>query len=274
MPAPERVLSADGDRSPTRDRVPPAGDEVRPGRVAAAALRGAGSRRAVFSRADVAGQVAALLPTTGLGAAEVVDRVEQLTDLALNRDEAVTIGRQSAAVTPRASDARYATVQVLTAEARILDLAAHGRKSGYGQVLHSSLMPMGRDGRLDPSQYRAVLQLAAGGDFLSVLTAPAGAGKTSTLITAAARVGAKVVLVGDPAQIGVVNGPGGMFAALAHAGHGIELAEIHRFSQPWERQASLALRQGEADALGDYRLAGRLHPCIDGDTALDGVFGH
>jgi predicted ribonuclease YlaK len=29
------------------------------------------------------------------------------------------------------------------------------------------------------------------------------------LITAAARAGAKVVLVGDPAQIGVVNGPGG-----------------------------------------------------------------
>ena len=94
------------------------------------------------------------------------------------------------------------------------------------------------------------------------------------LIAAAARVGAKVVLVGDPAQIGVVNGPGGMLAALAHAGHGIELAEIHRFSQPWERQASLALRQGEADALGDYRLAGRLHPCTNGDTALDGVFGH
>ncbi|MBC7373419.1 MAG: AAA family ATPase, partial [Frankiales bacterium] len=94
------------------------------------------------------------------------------------------------------------------------------------------------------------------------------------LIAAAAQVGAKVVLVGDPAQIGVVNGPGGMLAALAHAGHGVELAEIHRFSQPWERQASLALRTGEADALADYRTAGRLHPCPDGDSALDGVFGH
>jgi hypothetical protein len=51
--------------------------------VAAAALQGAGTRRAVFSRADVAGQVAALLPTSGLTRTEVVARVEQLTDLAL-----------------------------------------------------------------------------------------------------------------------------------------------------------------------------------------------
>ena len=337
----------------------PAGTGADPGRVAdagvaAAALRGAGMRRAVFSRADVAGQVAALLPITGLSAAEVVERVEQLTDAALGLDDAIPVGLQSVGVTPRASDARYATLQVLNAETQILDLAARGRRGGYGQVPLTALMPLGRDGGLDPSQYRAVLQLAAGGDFLSVLTAPAGAGKTSTLgaaarawqdagyrvvglapsaraaaelatatggpadtlakwlhthhstpagaqgesaldgrtvvivdeasmastldldplITAAGRVGAKVVLVGDPAQIGVVNGPGGMLAALAHAGHGVELAEIHRFSQPWEREASLALRHGKAEAFAAYRTAGRLHPCPDGDAALDGVFTH
>jgi conjugative relaxase-like TrwC/TraI family protein len=356
-PGPAGVLPA---VLPARDRVLPAdGEGVAPIRtagagVAAAALDGAGMRRAVFSRADVAGQGAALLPTTGLSAAEVVARVEELTDLALGLDEAVVIGRQSVGVTARASDARYATVQVLSAEARILDLAGRGRRGGYGQVRHTALMPMGRDGRLDPSQYRAVLHLAAGGDFLSVLTAPAGAGKTSTLgaaarawqeagyrvvglapsaraaaelatatgetvdtlakwlhtqqgttpggqgaaaldgrtvvivdeasmastldldplITAAARVGAKVVLVGDPAQIGVVNGPGGMLSALARTGHGVELDQIHRFSQPWERQASLALRHGQSDALAAYRTAGRLHPCRDGDAALDGVFAH
>ncbi len=343
LPAPVAVLPAATGADP--GQVPDAG-------VSAAALQAAGMRRAVFSRADVAGQVAALLPTNGLSASEVVERVEHLTDVALGLDAAIPIGQQTVGVTARASDARYATVQVLTAEARILNLAARGRRGGYGQVPLPALMPLGRDGRLDPSQYRAVLQLAAGGDFLSVLTAPAGAGKTSTLgaaarawqdaghrvvglapsaraaaelatatggpadtlakwlhthdsttpgaqgatalddrtmvivdeasmastldldplITAAARAGAKVVLVGDPAQIGVVNGPGGMLAALAHAGHGVELAEIHRFSQPWERQASLALRHGKAEALAAYRTAGRLHPCQDGDAALDGVF--
>jgi hypothetical protein len=104
-------------------------------------------------------------------------------------DQTVPIGRTGIGVTPRASDARYATVQVLSAEARILDLASRGRRSGQGRVPLTALMPMGRDGRLDPSQYGAVLQLAGGGDFLSVLTAPAGAGKTSTL-GAAARAGA------------------------------------------------------------------------------------
>ena len=94
------------------------------------------------------------------------------------------------------------------------------------------------------------------------------------LITAAGRAGAKVVLVGDPAQIGVVNGPGGMLAALATAGHGVDLAEIHRFSSLWERRASLALRHGRPDALDAYGSAGRLHPCQDGDAALDDVFAH
>ncbi len=94
------------------------------------------------------------------------------------------------------------------------------------------------------------------------------------LISAAAGAGAKVVLVGDPAQIGVVNGPGGMLAALAGAGHGVDLAEIHRFSALWERRASLALRHGRPDALEAYGNAGRLHPCQDGDAAFDDVFAH
>jgi hypothetical protein len=351
LPAPPAVLPAE----PTAA----AGVEAE---VAAMALQAAGTRRAVFSRADVAGQVAAQLPTAGLSAAEVVARIEQFTDAALGLEAAVPIGQQTVGVTLRASDARYATVQVLNAEARILDLATRGRRSDFGRVPLTALMPKGRDGGLDPSQYRAVLQLAGGGDFVSVLTAPAGAGKTSTLgaaarawqdagyrvvglapsaraaaelatatggpadtlakwlhthqhthqhahssapagaqgatalddrtvvildeasmastldldplITAAARAGAKVVLVGDPAQIGVVNGPGGMLAALARAGHGVELNRIHRFSHTWERSASLALRDGTAGALAAYRLAGRLHPCADGDTALDGVFAH
>ena len=368
VPAHDQPLPADSPSLPDRDRAMPAGGEVLLERVAGGALQGAGSRRAVFSRADVAGQVAARLPTSGLSAAEVVAQVEQLADLALGLDDAVPIGLQTVGVTPRASDARYATVQVLAAETRILDVAAHGRRGGYGRVPMPTLMPIGRDAGLDPSQRRAVLHLAGGGDFLTVLTAPAGAGKTSTLgaaarawqtagyqvvglapsaraaaelaaatggptdtlakwlhthhrtghrtvpgspagapgatgaagaggldartvvivdeasmastldldplIAAAASVGAKVVLVGDPAQIGVVNGPGGVLAALAHAGHGIELAQIHRFSQPWERQASLAIRQGQTGALADYRTAGRLHPCADGNTALDAVFRH
>ena len=209
--------------------------------------------------------------------------------------------------------------------------------------------------RLGSGQYRAVLHLAGDGGFLTVLTAPAGAGKTSILgaanrtwtqagyrvvglapsaraaaelaaatgtrtdtlakwlhnhdrlaqlpeqerawtrlddrtvlivdeasmastldldrLTAAAgRTATKVVLVGDPGQIGVINGPGGMLAALAHAGHGTEL--IHRFHDQWEREASLALGKGDPAVLGVYRSQDRLHPCATGDQALDALFSH
>ncbi len=324
-----------------------------------AAVRAAGQRRAVFSRADVAGQVAAHLPTSGLTAVQVVAEVERLTALAVGLSETVSVGDHPHGVTPRRSDARYAAREVLSAEARILSLADRGRRGGYGRVPLNELIPHARTLGLDPGQYKAVLELAGTGDFLSVLTAPAGAGKTRTLGAAAAawqqagyrvvglapsaraaaeladatggqtdtlakwlhmrdryaslpvgskdwaRCGlndrivvlvdeasmantldldrlttfaaeraAKVVLVGDPAQIGVINGPGGMLAALAHTGHASTLEQIHRFTHPWERTASLALRNGDRTVLPVYELEGRLHPCPDSESALDGVFTH
>jgi len=327
-----------------------------------AAVRAAGQRRAVFSRADVAGQVAAHLPTTGLSAGQVLAEVERITTLALSLTETVPIGARAHGVTPRASDPRYATQQVLTAEARILSLAERGHRGGYAQVPLPQLLAHTRSLGLDPGQHRAVRELTGGGDFLSVLTAPAGAGKTRTLgaaaaawhaggyrvvglapsaraaaeltdalgstggtadtlakwlhtrdrvdqlppgdrartwagldertvlivdeasmastldldrlVTLAAQHASKVVLVGDPAQIGVINGPGGMLAALAEGGQASTLAEIHRFTQPWERVASLALRAGDPAVLPTYQAEGRLHACPDTDTALDGVFTH
>jgi hypothetical protein len=362
---------------PTRSGQDPGwpGDEV----LARAALTVAGRRAAVFSRTDVAGQVAAHLPATGLTAAQTVTRVEQLTDQALSLAEAVPVGHPARDLTPRASDPRYASLEVLQAESRILSLARRGKGRGYGAVnpegVREVLQQAANDDRgdvgpgdvaptptnrtvgLDAGQLRAVRHLTEAGDFLTVLTAPAGAGKTSTLgvatkawqqagyrvvglapsaraaaeladatgertdtlakwlhnhhhpnrisaterawtvlddrtvvlideasmastldldqLTAAAgKAAAKVVLVGDPSQIGVINGPGGMLAALTHAGHGITLDQIHRFSQPWERDTSLQLRQGHAPCLAVYRQHERLHPCPDSDSALQGVFTH
>lgn len=94
------------------------------------------------------------------------------------------------------------------------------------------------------------------------------------LTTTAAEHAAKVVLVGDPAQICVVNGPGGMLAALVHVGHASTLDRIHRFTHTWERTASLGLRTGDRTVLATYQAEGRLHACPDSDTALDGVFTH
>lgn len=345
------------------------------------ALLAAGRTRAVFSRAEVAGQVAALLPTTGLPAAQLLTEVEKVTDRALQLADAVPVGSPVHGVTPRASDARYATVEILAAEDRILSLARTGQRTGMGQVHPAQLrdlldaVPI----RLDRSQLEALLHLTTHGDALDVLTAPAGAGKTATLgactavwrqagyrviglapsaraaaelqhalrsaspdagsstpeagsgsradtlakwlhsrtldpdldrtspampdrngwarlddrtvlivdessmastldldtLTQAAQAaGAKVVLVGDPGQIGVINGPGGMLAALARDGHAVALTGIHRFHHEWEKHASLLLRDGNPDAVAAYQQRGRWHPCPDGDTAADELFTH
>lgn len=92
------------------------------------------------------------------------------------------------------------------------------------------------------------------------------------LTAAAERAGAKVLLVGDPAQIGVVNGPGGLLAALARQHGAAELGEVHRFTRNWERDASLQLRDGNPAALNAYAARGRIHPADSGDAALDAVF--
>ena len=70
------------------------------GALAREALLAAGRRAAVFSRTDLAGQVAAHLPSTGLTAAEVVARVEQLTDQALSLSEAIPVGIRRVASPP------------------------------------------------------------------------------------------------------------------------------------------------------------------------------
>jgi ATP-dependent exoDNAse (exonuclease V) alpha subunit len=68
----------------------------------------------------------------------------------------------------------------------------------------------------------------------------------------------RIVLVGDPRQFSAV-GRGGMFAHLVNDLGAVELDRIHRFRQPWERQASLGLRRGGPAALTEYERRGRLH---------------
>ena len=82
----------------------------------------------------------------------------------------------------------------------------------------------------------------------------------AAITAAAARVGAKVVYVGDPHQLDAVDA-GGLFAHLAatlppaqiHA-----LAQPHRFQQAWEAEASLQLRIGDPAAVEAYADRSRL----------------
>jgi len=81
--------------------------------------------------------------------------------------------------------------------------------------------------------------------------------------------GAKLLLVGDPRQLGAV-GPGGALADVAEHGICYQLAEVRRFSNEWERHASLQFRDRDPAALDAYQRHGRL---IDGGTAEQAAAG-
>jgi hypothetical protein len=96
----------------------------------------------------------------------------------------------------------------------------------------------------------------------------------AALTTRAQAAGARVVLVGDPAQIGAIRAPGGMLEHLAGLvpARVVELSGLHRFTHRWEAAATLALRAGDARILRTYQERDRIHPATDGDAAADAVF--
>ncbi|MEO8696474.1 MAG: AAA family ATPase, partial [Acidimicrobiales bacterium] len=75
--------------------------------------------------------------------------------------------------------------------------------------------------------------------------------KLAQLATLADTRGWRVVLVGDPLQFSAV-GRGGMFNHLVDEHGAIELGRVHRFTNEWERDASLRLRRGDLDVIDLY----------------------
>jgi conjugative relaxase-like TrwC/TraI family protein len=69
--------------------------------------------------------------------------------------------------------------------------------------------------------------------------------------------GAKLLLTGDHRQLAAVGQVGGMELA-ANQAPSYELSEARRFTAEWERTASLRLRDGDPDVLGEYHKHGRL----------------
>ena len=69
------------------------------------------------------------------------------------------------------------------------------------------------------------------------------------LAWAVARVRGKLVLVGDHRQLASVEA-GGMFRLLVTDTKAAELVGVRRFAEPWERKASLRLREGDTSVVG------------------------
>ena len=100
----------------------------------------------------------------------------------------------------------------------------------------------------------------------------AGTFALDELVTAAGATGAKVLLVGDDAQLSAVEA-GGMFAALVRDRDGLapELTDIRRFRHAWEKAASVELRAGSEDAIDAYDAHDRI-AAGDRDQMLDALY--
>ncbi|MDP9441145.1 MAG: relaxase domain-containing protein, partial [Actinomycetota bacterium] len=100
----------------------------------------------------------------------------------------------------------------------------------------------------------------------------AGTFALDRLVTHALEAGAKVVLVGDWAQLDAVDAGGAFGMLVDDRDCAPELSEIRRFTQAWERRASVELRVGSRQAVDAYLAHGRV---ADGDreAMLSALYG-
>ncbi|PSL08145.1 conjugative relaxase-like TrwC/TraI family protein [Haloactinopolyspora alba] len=88
----------------------------------------------------------------------------------------------------------------------------------------------------------------------------AGTLAVDDLATRAHAAGAKVLMVGDWAQLASVDAGGAFGMLVRDRGEGLapELTGVRRFREAWERRASVQLRLGDTAALDAYSTHGRL----------------
>jgi conjugative relaxase-like TrwC/TraI family protein len=102
---------------------------------------------------------------------------------------------------------------------------------------------------------------AAVGPSTLLVIDEAGMADTLTLDTAvqfAINRGGSVRLVGDDQQLAAI-GAGGVLRDIKHTHGALRLTELHRFANPEEAAATLALREGKPEALNFYLDHGRIH---------------
>src|SRR5215217_861010 len=102
---------------------------------------------------------------------------------------------------------------------------------------------------------------AAVGPSTLVIIDEAGMANTLSLDTAVQFVtarGGSVRLIGDDQQLAAI-GAGGVLRDIKHTHGALQLTKLHRFTDPAEACATLALREGQPEALEFYLDHGRIH---------------
>ena len=88
----------------------------------------------------------------------------------------------------------------------------------------------------------------------------AGTLALDTITTHAQQVGAKVLLVGDWAQLAAVDAGGAFGMLVRDRNDAPELTDVRRFRNEWEKHASLGLRIGDTDVIDTYLDHDRITP--------------
>lgn len=100
-----------------------------------------------------------------------------------------------------------------------------------------------------------------------------GSRQLSSVLEQADRAGAKVVLVGDPEQLQPI-GPGAAFRAVAERVGFVELGEIRRQREGWQREASVDFaRHRTAEGLAAYAERGAVRFADDIGAARSAIVG-
>ncbi|MBU8865598.1 MobF family relaxase [Paenarthrobacter aromaticivorans] len=79
----------------------------------------------------------------------------------------------------------------------------------------------------------------------------------AAIVAQAQQAQAKVLLVGDPAQLDSIDA-GGVLGWLDRLGKAARLSSIWRFQHAWEASASMGLRAGDISVLAEYEQHGRI----------------
>jgi conjugative relaxase-like TrwC/TraI family protein len=107
-------------------------------------------------------------------------------------------------------------------------------------------------------------QLTSGQAVIIDEASLAGTRTLDRITTHAAQVGAKVLLVGDWAQLAAVDAGGAFGLLVRDRPDPPELSDVRRFAHPWERDATVRLRTGDPTVIDTYQAHDRIS---GGDTA-------
>jgi conjugative relaxase-like TrwC/TraI family protein len=164
------------------------------------------------------------------------------------------------------ADARRVIPLAASAKAaQVLGSELGRRAENLHKYLHELHQPPGAGGDRD-----GFYRLGPGDVVLVDEAGMAGTHNLHTLLRHATAVGAVLRLVGDPHQLAAVEA-GGVLRLLAQHPGTVQLSALHRFSDPVEAQATLALRDGDPAALDFYQRNDRVVAGAE-ETMVDAAF--